>query len=79
MIPLQFLQAGEPAVVEELDGPDAAVHRLREMGLEPGAEVEMVQEGSPCIVRIGAQRLCLRFDDATTILVTISPHIRPTV
>lgn len=79
MIPLHLLQTGEPAIVEELDGPDAAVHRLREMGLEPGAEVEMVREGSPCIVRIGAQRLCLRFDDATTILVSTAHQPRPTV
>lgn len=78
MIPLQLLSTGEPAVVEDLDGPDASIHRLREMGIEPGVEVEMVREGTPCIVRIGAQQFCLRVDDSTTIFVTTLPQPRPT-
>jgi Fe2+ transport system protein FeoA len=78
MIPLHLLQIGEPAVVEDLDGPDASVHRLREMGVEPGAEIEIVQDGCPCIVRIGGQRLCLRLDDSITIFVSPAPLPRPT-
>ncbi|MBP90580.1 MAG: hypothetical protein CMJ64_28365 [Planctomycetaceae bacterium] len=79
MLPIQFLHPGEPAVVEALDGPDVVVHRLREMGLEPGAEVEMLQEGSPCIIRIGEQRLSLRFDDSTTIFVSTFAQPKPAV
>ncbi len=68
-IPLDLLAVGEPAVIDVLDGSDDEVHRLREMGISPGANVEMLRSGSPCIVRIGDQRLCLRCHDSTSIYV----------
>ena len=78
MIPLRLLVRGEPAVVEDLCGPDGEVHRLREMGFEPGVEVEMVRVGNPCIVRVGHHRLCLRCDDSIHILVRPKPYAAPT-
>jgi Fe2+ transport system protein FeoA len=45
------------------------VDHLREVGLRAGVEIEMVQCGSPCIVRIDGQKLCLRADELASVIV----------
>jgi ferrous iron transport protein A len=69
VIPLHLLQGGEKAVVETVYGDTCQVHRLRELGLHDGATIEMLQSGSPCIIRLGGQRLCFRGDEMTSVLV----------
>jgi ferrous iron transport protein A len=69
-VPLQLLDAGQVAAVTEVVGHRDTVHRLHELGLRRGAEVEMIQPGSPCIVRLDGHRLCLRSDDLLNVLVT---------
>ncbi|HEY1068779.1 MAG TPA: FeoA family protein [Pirellulales bacterium] len=70
-IPLSMLQAGDWAVVNEIVGQPPLVQRLAEMGLRPGAELEMVRHGDPCMIRIAGQPLPLglRADAETHILV----------
>jgi Fe2+ transport system protein FeoA len=50
-------------------GTPEHVHRLHEMGLRGGAEIEMMQAGSPCIIRLDGHKLCFRDDEATRVLV----------
>jgi Fe2+ transport system protein FeoA len=64
-----LLQAGQRAVVETVLGASAQVHRLREMGLRDGAEVQMIQPGSPCLIRLGEQRIGFRANDLMSVLV----------
>lgn len=71
MLPLTFLNPGETAIVSEILGDSALVHRLRELGLRSGAAVEMVQRGNPCIIRLAGNKLCLRGDDVSTVLVQL--------
>ena len=71
LIPLERLAAGQVARVDQLLGSADDLHRLQEMGLQPGVTVEMVQPGSPCIVRIGGSKLCLR--DANLFQVLVQP------
>lgn len=71
LIPLQMLPAGQAARVDHLLGAPADVQRLQEMGLHQGASVEMVQPGSPCIVRLGSAKVCLR--DANLFQVLVRP------
>ena len=68
-LPLASLLAGQIAHVEEILGLAEHVHRLQELGLRPGVQIEMVEAGSPCIIRLGGQKLCFRADDATSVLV----------
>jgi len=68
-IPLESLDTGRAAAVTAVVGQPETVNRLREIGLHQGAEVEMVQSGRPCIVRVNGQRLCLRADDLLQVLV----------
>ncbi len=70
LIPLALLRAGQTARVGQVFGPVDLVHRLREMGLRDGAEVEMVRPGSPCLIRVGGQKLGFRGDEVTRVLVS---------
>jgi ferrous iron transport protein A len=69
LIPLSLLPPGELACVGELHGRADQVHRLEEMGLRCGVEIEILQGGTPCIVRLEGQKLCFRADDVTHVLV----------
>jgi len=71
LIPLQLLPAGQAARIDQLLGAPADVHRLQEMGLRAGASVEMVQPGSPCIVRLEGSKVCLR--DANLFQILVQP------
>ena len=50
-------------------GQPEQVHRLEELGLRGGTTVEMVQNGSPCIIRLAGHKLCFRADDMLHVLV----------
>lgn len=71
LIPLSLLPAGQTAQVDQLVGSDEEVHRLRELGFTVGACLEMIQSGSPCIVRLAGCKLCLR--DANLFQILVHP------
>ena len=68
-IPLEFLPSGQCAVVDEVVGCADAVLRLEELGVRSGRAIEMVQSGSPCIIRVDGHKLCFRDGEALGVLV----------
>jgi ferrous iron transport protein A len=68
-IPLSALSPGEVAEIHQVVGTAENVRRLEELGLRSGAVLEMVRGGSPCIVRIGGSRLCIRGDELLRVMV----------
>lgn len=73
LIPLELLPAGHRAYVDQLVGDNDSIHRLQEMGLRQGITVEMVQPGSPCIVKLMGNKLCIR--DANLYQVMVRPGV----
>jgi ferrous iron transport protein A len=69
LVPLGRMAAGCCATVAAVLGVAEQVHRLRELGLCDGASIEMLQPGSPCIVRLAGHKLCFRADDLLSVLV----------
>jgi Fe2+ transport system protein FeoA len=69
-IPINYLASGEVGRVEQLLGDTEDVRRLEEMGIRRGEDVEMLQPGSPCIIRLGGSRLCLRQAENLGVMVT---------
>ena len=69
LIPLSLLTSGQSAHVDKITGRPDQVHRLEELGLRGGAAIEMVQSGSPCIIRLAGQKLCFRADELLRVLV----------
>jgi ferrous iron transport protein A len=69
IIPLELLAAGERARIVEIDGDNAFVNRLNEMGLDEDVEIKMVQSGSPCIIALDNHRLSFRGEESGMIFV----------
>ena len=69
MIPLRFLPPGQMGQVGQVLGNPRHVHRLHELGLRQGSTVEMVQSGTPCIIRMSGNKLCFRDNGDLNVLV----------
>ena len=69
LVPLHLLDSGESARIELLSGHAGEVQRFEELGLRRGTEVEMVQRGSPCIIRYSAGKVCFRQSDTFHVFV----------
>jgi Fe2+ transport system protein FeoA len=69
LLPLNLLARGQFALIEQLVGQRDQVHRLEELGLRAGVPIEMLQPGTPCIVRVADQKLCFRNADLFNVIV----------
>jgi len=68
-IPLAVLRSGEVAEIHQVVGSAEHVRRLEELGLRSGSMLEMVRSGSPCIIRVGGSKLCIRDEESLRVLV----------
>jgi Fe2+ transport system protein FeoA len=71
LLPLHLLPAGSLARIDQLLGGADEVQRLEELGMRVGTPVEMIQSGSPCIVRLDGTKLCFRDNEAFQVLVRL--------
>ena len=69
LLPLECLQPGEWAEVQDVAGEPAWVARLGELGIRVGCRVQMLRAGSPCLVQVGGSRLSLRGEASAAVLV----------
>lgn len=73
--PLDLFPFGEPARVIAVSGTGAVARRLMEMGVVPGARVQVIKAaplGDPLEVRVRGYHLALRRAEAHTIKVVTS-------
>lgn len=73
LLPLDRLVVGQPARIDRIDGDDAVVQRLMEMGVLEGEEIEVIgfaPLGDPMEVRLRDYRLSLRRAEAARVKVT---------
>ncbi len=68
LIPLNRLRAGEAAQIVEVTGSPEQVQRVKELGLRGGAEISVVRGGTPCIIRLAGQTLCIRANESLGVL-----------
>lgn len=71
LLPLHLLPTGCLAEIGQLLGQADEVHRLEELGLRVGTQVEMIQAGSPCIINLAGTKLCFRDNEAFRVLVRL--------
>ena len=69
LLPLETLAPGDWAEVAEVRGDPGLVGRLAEMGVRIGSRLQVLQPGSPCLLRVAGARLSVRADLAMQILV----------
>ena len=77
IIPLELLQAGEEARVQEVEGQPEFTHRLAEMGIQAGTLVRMIRAGSPCLVAVNNHRMSLRIEGSALVLVETLDRVTP--
>ena len=67
--------AGARATIVGLDVPDRAGFRLRELGLRPGAVVEVTHDAGPMgrVVAVGAERFALDLPTCASVRVEVAP------
>jgi Fe2+ transport system protein FeoA len=68
-VPLHLLEPGQKARISRILGSPDDVHRLREFGLCDGVQVEMFRPGTPCILRVAGNKVCLRAGELLQVLV----------
>ena len=56
---LPYLQTGEFGVVDSISGQRSCAKRLADIGFVPGARIEMLRSGDPCIVRLHVDGTCV--------------------
>jgi len=69
ILPIELLNERQHGRIVEIVGPNDWQHRLEELGFREGQIVRLIQRGEPCIVAIHEQRLSLRCEPGTMILV----------
>lgn len=72
---LDQLQVGQRGIVEALEGTDALVQRLYEMGLLEGETIEVLgfaPLGDPMEIRLQDYRLSLRRNEASRVQVRLA-------
>lgn len=73
---LSELRPGDRATVKDASALAPTTLRLMEMGVVPGAVVELIRRapfGDPLEIRVCGTRLCLRRADAARIAVELAP------
>ena len=66
---LSSLSRGEEAKILEVRGSSLFAARLRELGFTPGVSIRVMRSGWTVVVQIGEGRLCLRRQDAASVLI----------
>jgi Fe2+ transport system protein FeoA len=69
VMPVELLASGEWGDVAEVSGEPHWIGRMAELGVRAGSRLQVLQPGSPCLLRVGGARLSLRGDVAMQILV----------
>jgi Fe2+ transport system protein FeoA len=71
LLPISALLPGQWAEVRQVVGRPEQTRRLEELGVRAGVSLELVQGGSPCIVRVGGTKLCFRDGEMCSVLVAV--------
>ena len=74
VILLNQMRAGQSGTIEQLTGEGAVYHRLLEMGITPGTNVEVVRFaplGDPIDIKVRGYHLSLRRKEAEIIQVSV--------
>ncbi|MEX2093867.1 MAG: FeoA domain-containing protein [Pirellulales bacterium] len=69
LVAIASLLPGQLAEVRQVVGRPEQVRRLEELGVRDGVVLEMVRAGTPCIIRVGATKLCFRDGEMCSVLV----------
>jgi ferrous iron transport protein A len=73
LLPLELIETGGWAEVEDICGEPTWISRLAELGVRVGSRLQVIRQGKPCLLRIDGSRLSLRDESGMQILVRPLP------
>lgn len=71
IVPMEDLKRGQQASVYDVSGDPQTVHRLAEMGLRTGCQIQMRDAGEPMRLMVEGKELMLRCGQSVLILVSV--------
>ena len=70
VLPLTNVRSGQPVVLVQISGGHHVAHRLAELGLTPGVELEVLQnKGGPILLAVRGTRLAIGRGMANKVMV----------
>ncbi len=70
VLPLTGVRSGQPVVLVQISGGHRVAHRLAELGLTPGVELEVLQnQGGPILLAVRSTRLAIGRGMANKVMV----------
>lgn len=76
-LPLARCPKGHPACLRCVDADHCVALRLMELGMTPGVELQVVQDGGPLLVAVRGSRVALGRDLAENVWVELRPLADP--
>ncbi len=73
-LPLTACPKGHRACLRCMEVDHCLVHRLTELGLTPGVELQVVQDGGPMLVSVRGSRVALGRELADNVWVELHPY-----
>ena len=70
VLPLRSVTSGQPVVLVRISGGHRVAHRLAELGLTPGVQLEVLQnKGGPILLAVRGTRLAIGRGMANKVMV----------
>jgi ferrous iron transport protein A len=70
VLPLKNVRSGQPVVLVQISGGHRVAHRLAELGLTPGVQLEVLQnKGGPILLAVRGTRLAIGRGMANKVMV----------
>lgn len=70
VLPLKNIRSGQPVVLVQISGGHRVAHRLAELGLTPGVQLEVLQnKGGPILLAVRGTRLAIGRGMANKVMV----------
>ena len=70
VLPLTNVRSGQPVVLVQISGGHRVAHRLAELGLTPGVQLEVLQnKGGPILLAVRGTRLAIGRGMANKVMV----------
>ena len=70
VLPLTNVRSGQPVVLVQISGGHRVAHRLAELGLTPGVQLEVLQnKGGPILLAVRSTRLAIGRGMANKVMV----------
>ena len=72
LVPASSMAQREYGQIRMMNGNEQATHRFAEMGIRPGAQIQLIRHGKPSMVAVDGRKFSMRAEDLDEILVQVS-------